>query len=1496
MTRITLSGLSTKSFSNLTPSAIATEPQMNDPSEAQCLHEAPTVLYAHNLPTHISYLDVEQTFRICNMVVSATLFQEPSESGSEEAPNFAALIEFMSVADAEKALATIQLCYIPGVVPEARLILSKSRLLEQPTPPTCYTGRVVKHLPQGMTAFELYDLVRPFGPIEYVEVTQEIGGILHFKDEEHAHLVESRLARLELVPYEPSKLCCTNLGPTITKETFQGIFDKLDAGPILSLEVTWNISGRYGFVTYASPLMALKAMESIDASTLGQEAAISFQDVQNDSPKPLPSEVAMRAELEALTLERNQLRNALKTTVESVRNEAQAELEALRSKLSDQERTSEAALRLQKEQDDLSASALAAKSTRLEVELTLLRRGAQMEQDVLRSKSTRLEVELALLRRGAQMERDVLRSKLADEKRDSQAALRLQKVQDDFWIRESKRMDAEFANAETELDSLRSKLSAQKGIAHTLQQERDELSTSLAAESKNAETQLAFLRISAHTELDTLASKLSDQENITNRFQKERDDLSASLAALAAESKNAETKLALLRRDTRSELEALRSKLSDQEGISDRLQKERDDVSASLAAESQRMDTELALLRRSTQTELDALGSKLTDQERISHNLQKERDRLSASLAVELKHAEIKFLSQQRNAQAGLDALRSKLSNQESISQRLQKERDDLSSSLGEQSKSLNTELTILRSKLRDQAEQHATHTKELEHIVEDQRVKMELDKHQIRALQDDKHLANLREAETLWSQHEAWRKGKESIECENARLQAEILRLKGERAQERAVARVHQEKKEKAKEDEAEKKMREKEAKERRDREDAERVLREKEEQRRKEEIRRREEERLERERLQEQRRLEKWRHATQDEIRRCRTRDQQPAPSRWTPSSALKRFSLLLVEMEQTEFSEERPLTFGSIPWPTLQYPLSLQLQHVNSGTIKTFLDYAKGSLPAGDFKLTHRKMQITFHPDKWNKALKSVMEEQLREQLYDKITTVSQMINGRRVIPSSLCIGKVEDFDGKVKLPKKRIPVGTIMSCVACHIQEVVDVIEIKRPSRLEGISGSIQKMMDILQTPLLFAPNLPSTVSHDDLRLMFEGLSVTEITLSSGFQIIASTKEGWRRLRKSDVQTAAIHFVDIAAAEMAFAIMNQCTVPKISPSVTLKLSSSPNKVLTSYTKPRFLTPCPPNLTVVELYKLIRPFGRLLSTRVDSRLGGVVQFWTEEEAQAAELAVENAFAHDSCMKLQSYDYQDSSSDRDGGDGSAEASLNRCAHETKPGSEMPRQSYQEPESVELGTLRAEKSRLEFLLDESNSRVRVLELQIEAERRKAAMEVTRQKGAIERDAHDRAQKDAVIAEVDRCRQRDARLCQWDHSTALKRFLLVLEEFECRAFSETQPPTFEGIPWPMLDNPFLLQDQTTAVTWEKVETFFRFVKGKMALQKYRKLVEKVHRLFHPDKWRYRRILDMIHDPDLRQSVESSVNIVAQAMTPLWRESKEDPLGVLSNMR
>ncbi|KAJ6551778.1 hypothetical protein B0H19DRAFT_1158872 [Mycena capillaripes] len=97
--------------------------------------------------------------------------------------------------------------------------------------------------------------------------------------------------------------------------------------------------------------------------------------------------------------------------------------------------------------------------------------------------------------------------------------------------------------------------------------------------------------------------------------------------------------------------------------------------------------------------------------------------------------------------------------------------------------------------------------------------------------------------------------------------------------------------------------------------------------------------------------------------------------------------------------------------------------------------------------------------------------------------------------------------------------------------------------------------------------------------------------------------------------------------------------------------------------------------------------------------------------------------------------------------------------------------------------------------------------------------------------------------------------------------------------------TFHVVPWPVLTDP--LDMDIEEINWSAVEVFFASVKVQMAanVTEYNALVEKVHRLFHPDKWKSRNLLVTVMDKDLRSSLETTGNVVAQAMTPLWRKSK-----------
>jgi hypothetical protein len=145
--------------------------------------------------------------------------------------------------------------------------------------------------------------------------------------------------------------------------------------------------------------------------------------------------------------------------------------------------------------------------------------------------------------------------------------------------------------------------------------------------------------------------------------------------------------------------------------------------------------------------------------------------------------------------------------------------------------------------------------------------------------------------------------------------------------------------------------------------------------------------------------------------------------------------------------------------------------------------------------------------------------------------------------------------------------------------------------------------------------------------------------------------------------------------------------------------------------------------------------------------------------------------------------------------------------------------------------------------------------------------------------------KKAHNRESQRCRARDQRFCNplWSPSFALKRFQAVCDEFDTITFSEQQPLVFENVPWPVLHRPDSLNVST--IDWSAVEIFFRQFRAQLPLPAYKDLVEKTHRRFHPDRWSSRGILVTVFLLDVREKIREAGNIVSQAITPIWCESK-----------
>ncbi|KAJ6555097.1 hypothetical protein DFH09DRAFT_573602 [Mycena vulgaris] len=199
-----------------------------------------------------------------------------------------------------------------------------------------------------------------------------------------------------------------------------------------------------------------------------------------------------------------------------------------------------------------------------------------------------------------------------------------------------------------------------------------------------------------------------------------------------------------------------------------------------------------------------------------------------------------------------------------------------------------------------------------------------------------------------------------------------------------------------------------------------------------------------------------------------------------------------------------------------------------------------------------------------------------------------------------------------------------------------------------------------------------------------------------------------------------------------------------------------------------------------------------------------------------------------------------------------------------------------------------AEAERAERLRREAEEKAR---LEKEERERKAREKVERErkaKEAREKLEHEKRWTAATKAEEARCAKRDEQLWgtgAWTPVRALERLRLQMDEFDRIKFSEAQPLTFRVIPWPVLTDPLDLDVEQ--IDWDAVEAFFARAKAQMAanVAEYNGLVERTHRMFHPDKWKARGVLTTVMDEELKASLEAAGNVVAQAMTPLWRKSK-----------
>ncbi|THH23188.1 hypothetical protein EUX98_g7989 [Antrodiella citrinella] len=168
---------------------------------------------------------------------------------------------------------------------------------------------------------------------------------------------------------------------------------------------------------------------------------------------------------------------------------------------------------------------------------------------------------------------------------------------------------------------------------------------------------------------------------------------------------------------------------------------------------------------------------------------------------------------------------------------------------------------------------------------------------------------------------------------------------------------------------------------------------------------------------------------------------------------------------------------------------------------------------------------------------------------------------------------------------------------------------------------------------LHDPLLYISGLPHFVRDEDL--------------ANAFQQCAPFRPNISREDATKPVSGTIEFKYLEKAEKALATLQSRPIPGSNPSVVLVLSpypstTPPTPLPPPSASPRLVKHLPPGYTDSQLYDLFRPFGALASVRTQAPFGrdtGVVEFWREEDAQAAEESLHCADVEGQNIAVQIY-----------------------------------------------------------------------------------------------------------------------------------------------------------------------------------------------------------------------------------------------------------------
>ncbi|KAI0049855.1 hypothetical protein FA95DRAFT_1677189 [Auriscalpium vulgare] len=249
---------------------------------------------------------------------------------------------------------------------------------------------------------------------------------------------------------------------------------------------------------------------------------------------------------------------------------------------------------------------------------------------------------------------------------------------------------------------------------------------------------------------------------------------------------------------------------------------------------------------------------------------------------------------------------------------------------------------------------------------------------------------------------------------------------------------------------------------------------------------------------------------------------------------------------------------------------------------------------------------------------------------------------------------------------------------------------------------------------------------------------------------------------------------------------------------------------------------------------------------------------------------------------------EYSDSDSEDDGGESAHDALLAESRaklaelERDRPLWETQRHARERRERQER---EAERARRQQKLWAEEQR-RVQEAREAFARRQRAEQAQRERFHQDRLRAERERIEREQAERGRAQARQQRfgMGAWTPQRALERYTTLCTAFDTGKYAAGSAPlTFDAVPWPVLRAPgtFGAED----IDWSAVEGFFVGVRVHMREQDYRALVEKSHRRFHPDRWSARGLLKAVGDEAERGGIEVAANTVAQALTPLWRETK-----------